>query len=209
MKKTVLLLLGAVAMSSLASATIVSCTITASGPLQPYNTGTAPYTNTAFTITNGNSGGTISNSINCPTIDAGAGNIITSFSVLATGDYTGGPIGTTSGTQVDMVFSTLATTPIGASSMLLAVMGGNSSTNTTPTTPFQLGSTISPGTQILAGFNVAVSSTVVSGSVGDSSGQVVVSYTTATAAPEPATLAMTGSVLFGLGVLGLRKKTKK
>ena len=206
MKNTLQLFLATVAIAGLASAGTVSCTITPSGPLSAYTTGVDPFANTAFLINNGESGGTINNSINCPTVNAGAGNIITSYSAIATGDYTGGPIGTTTGTQVNLVFGTLGSAPVGASTLLLMVTGGNSSSGFVPATPFQIGAAITPNTQTVAGFNVSVSSTTISGSVAASSGQVVLNYTTSSATPEPATLAMTGSVLLGLGFLGRRKK---
>jgi hypothetical protein len=206
MKQTFLLSFGIAALAGLASAATVSCTVTPSGNLTAYTTGTNPFANTAFDIATGNSGGVIANSINCPTVDAGVGNVVTSYAVLATGDYTGGPFGTTSGTVVQLIFSTTGTAPIGAAAQTLLVSGGNSSNATGPSTPFQLGSTITPNVETLSAFNVAISSTVLSGTVGDSSGQVVLSYTTApSGVPEPQTMGLVGSALLAIGLLGRKK----
>ncbi len=193
----------------LAHATVISCTVSGGTGYTGYTTSTADingnFTNTGVSVA---SGGPLSSSpvFSCPTIDAGAGNIITSYMVLGTGDYTGGPFGTTTGTQVTLGYAAGAG-PINGATQTLVVSGGNSSNSDSVPVPFQLGATLG-GVQSYAGFTVNFSSTVDSGTVGATTGQVVISYTTAPAGqtPEPATLGLMGSALVGLGLLARRKK---
>ncbi len=209
MKKTLLLSLSLAVFGSLASASLISCTVAGGTGYTGYTTGTADingsFANTGVSIANG--GPLASTAVfSCPALNAGAGNIITNFQLFGTGDYTGGPFGTTSGTQVTLVFSANAG-PFNGATQTLMVSGGNSSNTFNPTTPFQLGSTAG-GLQSYSAFTVNLSSTVNSGTVGASTAQVVFSYTTAPVGetPEPATLGLMGSALIGLGFLARRKK---
>jgi hypothetical protein len=206
LKKVLLLSVFSCVFAGFTSAATISCTVSASGSLAPYTTSSGP--NTGFSITGGNSSGDIAGAISCPLIDAGAGNIVSLWGVSATGDYTGGPFGTISGTTVSMTYTAVGSLNDGASQLLL-VSGGNNSDTFVPSTPFALGSSQTPGTQTVAGFNVTINSLVTAGGpVGSSTGQVVINYETKpfSDAPEPATLGMMGSALLGLGFFGRRKK---
>ncbi len=206
MKKVLLLSVLSCAFAAFASAATISCTVSASGSLTPYTTGDGP--NTGFSIAAGNSGGDIAGAIACPSIDAGLGNIITSWGIQATGDYTGGPFGTTSGTTVSMTYTVVGGLN-NIQSQLLLVSGGNSSNGFVPGTPFTLGPTQNPGTQTVNAFTVTINSLLSAGGpVGASTGQVVINYETRPVSdtPEPATLGLMGSALLGLGFFGRRKK---
>ena len=63
MKHTLLLFVTAAAISGLAQASLVSCTVNPQGPLVGESTPLFPFTNTAFLVNSGNSGGTISTSV--------------------------------------------------------------------------------------------------------------------------------------------------
>ena len=146
----------------------------------------------------------------CPGLDAGTGFNLTNVQLLGTGDYDGGPFNTTSGTSVTEVFGVTSGPFNPASSVVLTIFGGNSSNGTNITVPFQIGSTLNPGLEILPGFTVNLSSIVTAGTVAESSAQVVLSYSTASTTtpgvPEPATLGLMGGALLGLGFLARRKK---
>jgi hypothetical protein len=204
MKQSLLLFIAATAISSLAQATLVSCTVNPQGPLVGETTPLAPFTNTAFTVNNGVSGGTITNAITCPTLDAGAGNIISSYQVIASADYA---LGSTDGNQVALTYFTSAAAPIGATSFTATVSGGISSGPSNPVTPFTLGS-LTPGTQTVNGFNLDVSSIVLFGEVAVSSGQVAIQYTSAPSTPEPQSMALSGLSLLGLALLARPRKRK-
>lgn len=144
----------------------------------------------------------------CPSLDAGSGNLLSNVVLLGTGDYDGGPFGTITGTSVTEVFG-VTTGPFALAATSLTVTGGNSSNATSIPVPFQLGSTLNPGTQTLAAFTVNLSSFVNSGTVAESSAQIALFYTTTSIvgpAPEPATLGLMGGALLGLGFLARRKK---
>jgi hypothetical protein len=199
MKKTLLLALSVVALSSVASAAIVNCTVT-SGSVLTATLGGVGYSIANGTgVANGNGTGTIS----CPAVVAAGGNIITNYQVLATVDYQGGPFGTTSGTQVTQLL-TLSGGALANASVSATVSGGNSSSGVVPPVPFQIGSTLS-GQTSYAAFTVNVNSSVsLGGPVGGSSGQVVLSYTEASAIPEPSTYALLSAGLVGFGLLRRR-----
>ena len=200
MNKTLLLSLSLAAFAGLASAATINCIIV------PTGNGTA--SGNTFLINSGNSApGTLNGLVSCPGIDAGAGNIINSYQIIGTGDYTGGPIGTTTGTQVVLLY-TGGAGPVSGATVTETVTGGNNSSGFNPATPFNFGAAQNPGTQTIAGQSINVSSTVTSGSVGASSGQFAINYTTQAVGgvPEPATLGLMGSALLGLGFLARRKK---
>ena len=196
-----------------ANATIVSCTVTndAAHNLSSVATGSGP--NTGFSIAGGTTGGTASTTaISCPGLDAGAGNIITNFQLLGQGGYTGGPFGTTSGTQTTETFTALSGAFSGASVAQTAT-GGADPTVFVPTNPFQIGSTVSPGTQTTAGFFVSILSAVTQGGpVAASSGQVVLSFTATpvtTGVPEPVSMLLLGSGLLAVSLIGRKKFARK
>jgi PEP-CTERM motif len=207
MKNTLLLSLSLAALSTLASAATVSCTVTPAGIVTGYSTSTADingsFVNTGARVTQG---GTLASTavFTCPTITVAAGSTIQNYQVLATGDYTGGPFGTTSGTSVTMGYLVNGGLVSGASQTLI-VSGGNSSNNVVPPTPFQLGAT-QGGVTTANGFTVSLSSQVTAGTVGASTAQVVLSYTVQSGTPEPATLGLVGSALVGLGFLARKRK---
>jgi PEP-CTERM motif len=193
LKKVLLLSVISCAFAAAASAATLSCTVSASGPLTPYTTSFGP--NTGFQIDGGNSGGNIAGAIACPSIDAGAGNIVTSWGISATGDYTGGPFDTSTGTTVNMTYSVVGGLNSGVSQLFV------------PSTPFTLGPVQNPGTQTVSAFGVTINSLVTAGGpVGSSTGQVVINYETGPATPEPATLGLMGTALLGLSFFGRRKK---
>jgi PEP-CTERM motif len=206
MKKTIIALSFA-ALSTLAPAATVSCTVTPGGIVTGYNTSTADingsFVNTGASVA---AGGPLASTavFSCPAISAGAGSVIQNYMVLATGDYTGGPFGTTTGTQVNLIYNVVGG-PVGGAGQTLVVYGGNSSNNVTPPTPFQLGTT-QGGLSSYSGFTVNLASSVVSGTVGASTAQVVLSYTVQSGTPEPATLGLVGSALVGLGFLARKRK---
>src|ERR1700736_1645958 len=107
MKKTLFLSLSLAALSTLANAALVSCTVTAQGSISSYSTGTPDINgstaNTGASVASGNSGGP-QNVFSCPALDAGSGNIIVNYQLLGQDSYTGGPFGTSSGTQVTLTY---------------------------------------------------------------------------------------------------------
>src|SRR5260221_5777389 len=127
MKKTLLLALSLAALATLASATTVSCTVTTGGLVSSYTTSTPDINgNTANAGASVSSGGPLASTLvfNCPAISVSAGSSIQNYMVLATGDYTGGPFGTTSGTQVTLGYLVNGGLVNGASQNLV-VSGGN------------------------------------------------------------------------------------
>src|SRR5437764_980360 len=105
MKRILTLALSTLVLSALASATTVSCTVTTGGIVSSYATSTPDINgNTANTGARVANGGPLASTLvfNCPALSVSAGSSITNYMVLATGDYSGGPFGTTSGTQVTL-----------------------------------------------------------------------------------------------------------
>jgi PEP-CTERM motif len=208
MKKTLFLSLSFAALSTLATASVVSCTVTPVGTITGYSTSTADingsFVNTGASVAAGNSAGS-QLAFSCPTLDAGAGSIITGYSLLGQNSYTGGPFGTTSGTQVTLSYLVNGGPFTGATQSSI-VTGGNAAN---PTGAFQIGSTVG-GNQSYGGFTVSLNSLVNSGTVGASTAQVVLSYSTqsviTSGTPEPTTLGLVGSALVGIGFLVRRKK---
>ncbi len=196
MKKIALLSLTLLAGGGLALATTVNCTVITGGVV------TASLD--VAKIFAGESGGSLG-VFNCPGINPGGGLIINNLRLLATGDYDDGPFGTTSGTTVTQVFD-VATGPFSPASQTILISGGNSSTTTIPAVPFQIGSTLN-GLTSTSSFIVNLSSHVTAGGgVAESSGQVVLSYTTASATPEPATYGTMAAALIGVSLIGRRRK---
>lgn len=200
--KKYLLVLSISALASVASATTVSCTPVAAGVGLQDNGNSVEFAN-------GN--GTAIPAFSCPTISAGAGNVFTSFALVASSDYTaqgiGGPVGTV---NVVMTFTAIGG-PVGGSTNSQTTAGDDTlgSNTHTPPTPITIGSTI-PGGTSTAAFTVNAAS-VSNGQVDPSasSGSVAIVYTVGpvtTTTPEPTTLGLMGSALLGLGLLARRKK---
>jgi hypothetical protein len=196
-----------------ANATVVSCTVSddAGHNLTSVATGSGP--NTGFSIAGGTTGGSAATAaISCPGLDAGAGLIITNFQLLGTAGYTGGPFGTTTGTQTTETFTALSGAFSGAS-VAQTSTGGTDPSVFLPGNPFQIGSTVSPGTQTTSSFFVSILSSVSQGGpVAASSGQVVLSYTTqpvTSGVPEPVSMLLFGSGLLAVSLIGRKKFTRK
>lgn len=199
MKKIFLLSLSLTACAILAQATTITCTVITGGAVSDGS-------NTAVIA-----GGTLSSTpvFNCGPIDAGAGNLLTNVFLQGASGFDGGPFGTTSGTTVVEVFNSDSPFNNGNNPLTETMNGGNVSNSWNPGIPFQLGNTLNPGTQTLAGFQVSLSSAVTAGGpVGSSTAQMVLNYTSTPiqGTPEPATLGLMGSALLGLGFLVRRKK---
>jgi len=187
--KTIQLSLSILALGFIAQASSVTCT---TSPTQiPNGVGSA--------------------SLTCAGIDAGPGFIIGNLQLLLASDYINGPIGTTSGTSVQVIYTPSAN--FGAHTEV--VSGGFSSSGSTtdgnPNVgggPF-LAETIFVNAQTLSSFTIGeVSSVTAGGPVNASTVNAFLVYTaTATGSvPEPATLGLMGSALVGLGFLARRKK---
>jgi hypothetical protein len=191
MKRTFLISLSTLAVGLIAHANTITCL--------PSPVSQAGGTGTGATIT-------------CAAIDAGAGFTIGNLQMLLASDYTNGPVGTTSGTNVHVVYTPSAnfgthTEDVsgGFSSNASATDGVN---NSGPA-PW-LAQTILVGTQTLASFTVAdVFSVTAGGPVASATANVFLTYTPqqiSTGTPEPATLGLMGCALLGLGFLARRKK---
>jgi hypothetical protein len=150
--------------------------------------------------------------LNCPSLDAGAGFTIGSLQLLLASDYINGPLGTTSGTTVSVVYAPTAN----FANHTEAVSGGFSSSSSTTDGvanvgggPF-LAQTISIGAQVLASFNLVETSSITAGGpVNASTINAFLVYTpvpVTSGVPEPATLGLMGSALLGVGFLARRKK---
>jgi hypothetical protein len=190
MKKPILFSLSVLGLGLIAQASTITCT---TSPTQI-------------------AGGVGTATLNCPSIDAGAGFTIGNLQLLLASDYINGPISTTSGTTVSILYSASAN----FANHTEAVSGGFSSSGSTtdgnPNVgggPF-LAETINVGTQTLAGFTLTETSSVMSGGpVNASTINAFLVYTPTaiqSGTPEPATLGLMGSALLGLGFLARRKK---
>ncbi len=204
MKKSVLFSFLFVALSSVASAATVSCTVTSGTVL------TSTLGGLGYSIANGigTSSGGATGVIACPSISTGIGTL-SNYQVLATVDYQGGPFGTTSGTSVSQLL-TLVGGSLSGSSVNATISGGNSSSGVVPPVPFQIGSTLS-GAASYPAFTVTVASSVSQGGpVGGSSGQVVINYDVSlpppppSNVPEPSTYVLLSAGLVGFGLMKRR-----
>jgi len=191
-----------------ASATTVnvSCTVTSNGNL--IATTSSFGANTSWTIPQGNQ--STASAISCGGFDSGAGDIITSATLLATFGFTNGPFGTTSGSTASETV-TAGAGAFNTDTVTETLTGGNVSTGYSPAVPDTLG-TVSPGTETFGTFSVSVSSTCCSaGGPVDTSGQVIVQYTysSTTGAPEPVSMLLFGSGLLAVSLVGRKKLIRK
>ena len=191
MKKTLLLSLSILALGFTAQANFVTCLPS------------------PVSIANGNGTGT---TITCDAIDAGAGFTIGNLQLLLASDYNNGPVGSNSGTEVDVVYTPSANFGSHTEELFGGFSSQSSDTDGTPNVgpaPW-LAETIVVGTQTLASFTIGdVSSVVSGGPVASSTANVFLQYTPTaitSGTPEPATLGLMGSALLGLGFLARRKK---
>lgn len=191
---------GLAIMAPFSSAALVSCTVT-SGTVLTATIGGLGYSiaNGIGTATGGSTG-----VISCPSITTGVG-VIQNYQVLAAVDYQGGPFGTTAGTAVTQTL-TLVGGSLNGTSVSPVITGGNSSSAVSLGSPFQIGSTLG-GLTTYGAFTVNVTSSVtLGGPVGNSGGQVVLSYDVGPAVPEPGTLGMLGAGLVTLGYFSRRRR---
>ncbi len=159
---------------------------------------------TAFA--NGNGGPT---DVGCAApVGVPAGSILNSVTVNFLADYQFG----SASNMVDVTFvPSTAGMPGGSAwtppSMTLTVIGGNSSPSPLPSGSSSLNAA-GIAYAFANGFNVAISSSVVSGQVATSSGSaaVVYNYTAPTGVPEPATFAIVGGGLMALGLIARRRR---
>jgi len=133
-----------------------------------------------------------------------SGVTLVSATMDTIGDYTGGPNGTTTGTEVDVTVSGIS--GFAATSLLSAATGGrfrsaqtNPSTNNTTLTASQ-------------GQTLSVSAAAVSGSATGASNYTEITYTYSTGttpSPEPTSMALLGSGLIGLAFAGRKRFARK
>jgi hypothetical protein len=152
--------------------------------------------------------------LTCAAIDAGAGFTIGSLELLLASDYINGPIGTTSGTSVQVIYAPSAD----FSNHTELVTGGFSSSGSTTDGvtntgggPF-LAQTISVGTETLASFTLFETSSVTSGGPVNAStvnAYLVYTPTSSSSAPEPGSMMLLGSGLLAAGLIGRKKLVRK
>lgn len=187
MKKTFLLSLSTLALGLIAQASTVTCT------------------NSPTQIPNGSGSGTLT----CGALDAGTGFVIGSLQLFIASDYINGPLGTTSGTTVQVVYTPSANFGVHTEVVSGGFSSNASSTDGTPNSgggPF-LAETIYVGTQTLSSFTISgLSSVTAGGPVNASTINAFLVYTASSPAPEPATLGLMGGALLSLGFLVRRKK---
>lgn len=197
-KGLLLLAVAALGTTSLANATTVACTITPSAGVTSVSGFLGA--NTVANIANATTAGsaTIANMINCPGIAAVGVNFdLVNVKLMGAADYSNG----NGSTVVTEVFCSLACGSFGAVNLSVAINGSFSSGNSVPVSPFQLGSTLNPGTNgSLSAFNVSIQSTVTSGGpVSNSTAQAYLSYDVQSHVPEPTTNALIGVSMLVMG----------
>jgi PEP-CTERM motif len=190
LKRSLVVIFAALALGSVAGATTMQC-----GPVQTlFVNGNAP--------TQGSS--------TCAVIDAGAGNMITSISLILAYDA--------QFVLVAPAHETITFTPGGAGAgfgVNTVVLDGTvqfGGLNGTPVSPFTVTTVLNPNTQTFASFTTLIDAVVTAGGIDSSSARVLVSYEVApvppppTGTPEPSTFVLLGSALTGLGVSARRRK---
>jgi len=138
--------------------------------------------------------------VNCGSIDAGAGNLITNVAIRLLGSFNDTVAGNNQ-VQFD------ATGPLGTTHSIQTAIAPFSGDNGGPSS----GGFVAVGTQTLAASVVAVTTSNLGGlpTPDNTSIAVWLEYNTApvqTGVPEPSTMALLGSALVGLGVISRRKK---
>jgi hypothetical protein len=202
MKKLILLAIASFSAAGVASAT--SITEQCGAPVSFGNLGTA------ITGAQGPA------SFSCAALPVGAGQTITEVELFYAADYS---FGSADGTNtVVWTFNTASGTWSGGNTE--TVSGGFSSTTFTPPTaagalnaPFNLNvvgpgqidtTSLGVGTNTFAGVNISAPVSITGGVI-STTGDVFAQVTYSSAAPEPATLGLTGMALLGVGFLARRK----
>ena len=156
------------------------------------------------------SGSVGSGTVSCPGFaGAPAGEFLSGASLSLVADYT---FGTAASNDIKLTFTIGA--PVGvtwaSSSVAIDVLGGFNSSSTSPAIPRTVNATggITAG-NFASAFNVGIASSVVSGGAGTSSAGATIIYTTSSLTPEPGSIALLGSGLAGLAVLGRKRLVRK
>ena len=157
---------------------------------------------TLFPIQFANGSG--SGSISCPGFSA-AGGILSGASLSLFADYTFGSAGAND-IKVTFTVGAPASVTWASSSLAIDVTGGFNSSGSTPAVPATDAATAgATNANFASAFNIGVSSQVISGSAGTSSGGAQITYTYGFATPEPGSIALLGSGLIGLAIVGRKR----
>jgi len=182
MKSLLMLSVATLALSGVASATTITCTP------QPVS------------IANGIGSATVT----CPGFTASPGMTLSSVVLTLAADYLNGALTGTNDVRVTFTPAAIAGVTWTPSSQFIDVIGGFSSGTQPEMFITASGFT---NTSFAGGAVTTVGSSIISGSVFDSTGNVFLTYTQRpSGVPEPATEGLMGAALLGFGILRWRKK---